>query len=223
MSKNVVKLIEVENGSSEDMSFHEGRISGRNIGKLFGKLRGEFGYAFDKYNDGFWQLLADRLAVGTADDEGLEGSIERGKALEAEALEKAREVLGLKLKTGYIWQAQDRHLATPDGFTDDMKVVVEIKCLKSSNHIKAIVTDTPPQEYMPQIFNYFAANPLLEKVYMLLYDNRFDVIPELQCHYWEFKREDYGHEIAMIEDCVAEALSQVNDKIKLLVERYGDR
>ena len=87
-----MKILEVEQGSSEWLSFREGKRTGTSIGKLFAKSRktGEL-YDTEKPLVTLYQKVAERLAEGTGDDDGLESSRERGKELEAEAITCAEE------------------------------------------------------------------------------------------------------------------------------------
>ena len=68
-----MKILEVEQGSSEWLSFREGKRTGTSIGKLFAKSRktGEL-YDTEKPLVTLYQKVAERLAEGTGDDDGLE-------------------------------------------------------------------------------------------------------------------------------------------------------
>ena len=60
---------------------------------------------------------------------------------------------------------------SPDGIISIYEHI-EVKCLDTKNHIKCIIEDSYPDEYKPQVLNYFVCNPDLEKVYFILYDPR---------------------------------------------------
>ena len=143
-----MKIIELEQGSSEWMSFREGKRTGTSIGKIFAKSRktGEI-YDTEKPMITFYQKVAERLAEGTGDDDGLDSSRERGKDLEEEAISEAEQKLGLKLIRGNVWQSSDdeNHIESPDAYTKDLKTAVEIKCLSSARHIQAICENRPPE------------------------------------------------------------------------------
>ena len=218
-----MKLIEIEQGSSEWLSFREGKRTGTSIGKLFAKSRktGEL-YDTDKPLITLYQKVAERLADGTADDDGLESSRERGKAMEDEAISCAEEKLGLKLQRGGVWQddEDENHIESPDAYTKDLKVAVEIKCLSSARHIQAIVEDTPPQEYLAEYYNYFLVNDKLEKLYVFLYDPRF-CIEGLTWHAFEIKREDIAYEIERMRDVDAIAENAIQVICSQLLSKYG--
>lgn len=213
--QNRFRVVDVEQGSSEWLSFREGRITGTKLGKLFAKSRDESEiYNTDKPLIGFYNLLAERLATGIGDDDDLGSTRERGRDLEPEAVERAEKELGLKLKRGQVWESKDWHIASPDAWTADGKTAVEIKCLSSANHLKAIIEDEMPKEYFAEYINYFIVNKNLETLYVFLYDNRFE-FEKLQAHWWKLEREKYQYEIERLRDVADLA----NDKANRLIER----
>lgn len=185
-----MKIIEIEQGSSEWLSFREQKRTGTSLGKFFAKSRkpGEL-YDTSKPLLTLYAKVAERLAEGTGDDDGLESSRERGAQLEGEAIATAEEKLGLKLIRGNVWQSEEYHIESPDAYTEDLKTAVEVKCLSSARHIMAIMTDTPPQEYMAEYYNYFLVNDKLERLFIFLYDPRF-LLEHLTWHAFEMKRKD---------------------------------
>lgn len=201
-----MKIIEVEQGSSEWMSFREGKRTGTTVGKIFAKSRktGEM-YDTTKPLITFYQKVAERLAEGTGDDDGLESSRERGKDLEEEAINEAERRLGLKLIRGNVWQADDlNHIESPDAYTKDLKTAVEIKCLSSARHIQAICENRPPQEYYAEYLNYFLVNDDLETLYIFLYDPRF-MLDHLKWHAFKLSRKDIEYDIERLRDIDAYA------------------
>lgn len=201
-----MKIIEVEQGSSEWMSFREGKRTGTTVGKIFAKSRktGEM-YDTTKPLITFYQKVAERLAEGTGDDDGLESSRERGKDLEEEAINEAERQLGLKLIRGNVWQADDlNHIESPDAYTKDLKTAVEIKCLSSARHIQAICENRPPQEYYAEYLNYFLVNDDLETLYIFLYDPRF-MLDHLKWHAFKLNRKDIEYDIERLRDIDAYA------------------
>lgn len=219
-----MKVLEIEQGSTEWMSFREGKRTGTSIGKLFAKSRktGEI-YDTDKPLLTLYQKVAERLAEGTADD-GLDSSRERGKEMEKEAIKCAEDKLGLKLQQGGVWQDSDdeNHIESPDAYTKDLKIAVEIKCLSSARHIQAILENTPPQEYMAEYYNYFLVNDKLEKLYVFLYDPRF-FLEGLTWHAFEIKREDIAYEIERMRDIDAIAENAIQELCARLIKEYGGK
>lgn len=215
-----MRVIEVQQGSSEWLSLREGVITGTKLGKLYAKSRGA-GKVYDEEHPllGFYQLVAERLATGTGDDDGLSSSAERGRDLEAEALLRAEEELGLKLNHGNVWLANDWHLASPDGWTDDLKTAVEIKCLSSARHVMAMALNEPPKEYRAEYLNYFLVNPDLEELYVFLYDNRF-YYRGLQAVWWRLTRTDVDSELKELSALITDANDSASRLAVALIDKY---
>ena len=215
-----MRVIEVEQGSSEWLSFREGKRTGTSIGKLFAKSRatGEL-YDTDKPLITFYQKVAERLAEGTGDDDGLESSRERGKDLEEEAINEAEQKLGLTLIRGNVWQDSDdpNHIESPDAYTKDLKTAVEIKCLSSARHIQAICLNDPPKEYYAENLNYFLVNDKLETLYVFLYDPRF-LMEHLKWHAFEIKRADVEYDIERMRDIDSQAEQMISAMVENLIK-----
>lgn len=218
-----MKIVEVEQGSTEWMSFREGKRTGTSIGKLFAKSRktGEL-YDTDKPLLELYAKVAERLAEGTGDDDGLASSRERGKEMEAEAIACAEDKLKLKLIRGNVWQDEqdENHIESPDAYTKDLKTAVEIKCLSSARHIQAIVENEPPKEYFAEYLNYFLVNDKLETLYVFLYDPRF-IIEGLTWHAFEIKRDDIRYEIERMKDIDEAAEATISLLVSQLIDKYG--
>jgi len=217
-----MRIIEVEQGSDEWKAFREGKITGTKIGKIWAKSRktGEL-YDTSKTNLQFYQVMAERLAVATADGISDMSAMERGKLLENEAVQTATERLGLNnWTTDNVWQddTDDSYLCSPDAYenTDKPKWAMEVKCLSSANHIKAIYENKPPYEYWPQVVNYFLINDSLEALYFVMYDPRF-FNEELQLKIFTIHREQLESDIALTKVARSIAQEQINE----FVEKYS--
>jgi hypothetical protein len=214
-----MRIIEVEQGSTEWMSFREGKRTGTTIGKIFAKSRktGEM-YDTDKPLITFYQKVAERLAEGTGDDDGLESSRERGKDLEEEAITEAEQKLGLQLIRGNVWQADDEnHIESPDAYTKDLKTAVEVKCLSSARHIQAIVENKPPVEYYAEYLNYFLVNDKLKTLYVFLYDPRF-YLEHLRTKAFKLERKDMEYEIERMRDVDSYAEELIQATVAALIK-----
>ena len=135
---------------------------------------------------GFYQLIADRLAIPRQEGENV---LERGNLLEPEAIEKFTEVTGLKVNTDLvIWERDDNSniAISPDGYIGETEAV-EVKCLASARHIEALLTQKTPSEYEFQILQYFIVNEKLQKLYFCFYDPSLTV---KQLHYIIIERDD---------------------------------
>ena len=213
-----MKVIEVEQGSTEWLSFREGKRTGTSLGKFYAKSRkADELYDTTKPLLTLYAKVAERLAEGTGDDDGLESSRERGKELEAEAIATAEKALNLELIRGNVWQSDDEnHIESPDAYTKDLKTAVEVKCLSSARHIMAILTDTPPQEYMAEYLNYFLVNDKLETLHIFLYDPRF-LVERLTWHDFKLKRADIADKLKQMEQVDKAAEEFINNAIKELL------
>lgn len=220
-----MRIIEIEQGSTEWMSFREGKRTGTTIGKIFAKSRktGEM-YDTEKPLITFYQKVAERLAEGTGDDDGLESSRERGKDLEEEAIQEAEQQLGLTLIRGNVWQSEDaNHIESPDAYTEDLKTAVEIKCLSSARHIQAICENRPPQEYYAEYLNYFLVNDKLETLYVFLYDPRF-LLEHLRWHAFKLDRKDIEYDIERMRDIDQRAEELISETVTNLMKGgYGSK
>ena len=213
----VINNSEVEQGSSEWLSFREGKITGTKLGKLFYKSR-KAGEMLDMSKPalGYYELLAERLAEGTADDDGLSSSRERGHQLESEAIDIAEEQLGLKFERGGVWQLNDNHIESPDGYTSDLKSAIEVKCLSSARHLQSLITKTAPTDYEYEYLNYFIVNKQLETLYVFLYDPRF-IVPKLQTACFEIKRSDVEEKLRQLEANIEETELRLKADIERLL------
>lgn len=215
-----MKVIKLEQGTPEWMSFREGKRTGTSIGKLFAKSRktGEI-YDTDKPLITFYRKVAERLAEGTGDDDGLESSRERGKDLEEQAISEAEQKLGLTLIRGNVWQdSKDlNHIESPDAYTKDLKTAVEVKCLSSARHIQAIIENTPPQEYWAEYMNYFLVNDKLKTLYVFLYDPRF-MFEHLRIKAFKIERDQIAYDIERMRDIDAEAERLISYMVEQLTK-----
>ena len=133
---------------------------------------------------GYYELIAERLAL-PADDEN---PMDRGNRLEEFAIEEFVKATGKKVNTDLvIWEREDnaRIAVSPDGAIEEedgvvkeavvvatigTREAVEAKCLKSSHHMKAFLTQEIPSEYEDQAVQYFVVNENLETLYFAFYD-----------------------------------------------------
>jgi YqaJ-like viral recombinase domain len=129
---------------------------------------------------GYYELIAERLGV-PADDEF---PMERGTRLEKDAIELFVKETGKDVDaTLVMWEREDQPAiaVSPDAFVkptgNSAKVTeaIEVKCLKSSLHIKAFIENHIPEEYWDQALQYFVVNDDLETLHFILYDPRFDM------------------------------------------------
>lgn len=148
---------------------------------------------------GFYEAIAERLAVPVDDDPEDEYADARGLRLEEEAATKFSETYNKKLQVVGCWQSDENSsiINSPDRevvpkVKDVITEAVEIKCLGSARHIQAIVEDRVPDEFMSQVIQYFIVNDDLEKLYFVFYDDRIKSYP---LKVIEVTRESLGNKI----------------------------
>lgn len=202
-----MKVIEIEQGSDDWKQLREGKLTGTKIGSIYAKSRkADEVFDYSKHLIGFYELLAERLT----DSDDLSSGIERGKELESEALRVASDELGIEFVQGNVWELDENHIESPDGYTKDLKIAIEIKCLASSRHIQAIYEDRPPIEYRTEYANYFLVNPKLEMLVVFIYDPRF-INPNLRSHYWFVYRKDLDAEIKALKQVKKLVLKELKE------------
>lgn len=160
---------------------------------------------------GYYQLIADRLAISPDDED----PIERGDRLEPEAVEKFMEMTGKEVNTDLvIWTRDDSDsiALSPDGYIEEKgKIVeaVEVKCLNSASHAEAIVTNKIPKDYEFQVLQYFIVNDDLEQLHFVMYDTRF--IDKLQLKVFTVDREELKDDIEMYLKYQRDMLQEIED------------
>lgn len=94
--------------------------------------------------------------------------------------EKHNEIIE---EVGFCLSDENDYLAlSPDGFTLDRKGAIEIKCPSTKTHVKYILDDKIPTEYLPQVCMYFMVNTELEWLDFITYDDRFTDLPMYVIH-----------------------------------------
>lgn len=139
---------------------------------------------------GFWEIIAERIAIPPNE----ENPMDRGKRLEEIALERFEKETGLEVNKDFVLISREDYpdiAYSPDG-TIGEAATVEVKCLKSPLHVKAIWTKEIPKEYEDQSIQPFVVNDKLETLYFVFYDPRMPV----DFMYLTVKREDVKDQVA---------------------------
>lgn len=159
------------------------------------------------YKIGFYELIAERLAVNADDDET---PMDRGTRLEGEAITRFEKETGQQVNTDLvIWVRDDNEsiAVSPDGAIGK-DVAVETKCLSSAKHIEAFLTQQVPSEYEEQKIQYFIVNDKLKTLHFAFYDPR---IPAKDFFTITIKREDVEEKIAEYLEYQKNILTTVQD------------
>lgn len=162
---------------------------------------------------GYYELIAERLAKPRPENEN---KMERGHILESEAIELLEEKLGKTFnKELVIWTREENECIaiSPDGFTEDLKEAVEVKCLGQATQIESAIKNTYPDEYRFQIYQYFIVNDLLETLYFIMYDPSLIV---KQLLIFPIKRDEIQIEISKYLEYERCKLEQINNLVNQL-------
>ena len=89
-----------------------------------------------------------------------------------------------------IHDTYDFLAVSPDGWVDNYKGAVEIKCPKSSTHIRYIRQGSVPSEYKYQVMQYFLVNEDLQWLDFVSYDPRVVAYPLFTDRVWRKDIED---------------------------------
>lgn len=167
---------------------------------------------------GFYELIAERLAVSEVDFDGYvpnETPMDRGTRLQKYAIEKLSKAIKKKVDDHLVlWTRDDNDsiAISPDGVIVDLKnpdtQAVETKCLASARHIEAWITKGIPEEYHYQKIQYFIVNDKLQRLYFCFYDPR---IPCKDFFYLIVDRKDVQAEVDQYLAYQKEKLAKVNE------------
>jgi hypothetical protein len=155
---------------------------------------------------GFYDLIAERLAKPKEN----ENAMERGKRLEVEAV----EILEKKLNKVFVkdlvtWDREDYKSISisPDAYSLDLTTAVEVKCLNSGAHIKAVIENKYPDDYKFQVLQYFIVNECLQSLYFVMYDPRLTVKEHI---YFLIQRSDVSEEVEKYFEYQVKKLNEIN-------------
>lgn len=199
-----MKILKAEQNTDQWLDDRKGKITGSKLKDIVVK-RG------NNKKIGFYQLMADKLAV----DEQVDNPMERGHELEPIALNLFSEMTRKNIEqVGLCISNENENIAlSPDGLIKEGKIypeAVEIKCLNSAKHLEAYFEKEIPKEYHEQAMQYFIVNTDLKTLYFVFYDPRITVKP---MHWVEIKREDIEDEIKFLEDYQTQVLKEVEELI----------
>lgn len=204
------------------LDLRRGKIMGTKAKTVRPLKRGD-----DRTPIGFWELLAERLAVAK---DG-EPEMDRGHRLENEAILHTGELFGKEfdLNPGVWVSGVDEDIAvSPDAAELSLNptYAAEAKCLDSKHHLKILLTDrrlqknadyrpfdSIPKEYRDQVVQYFVVNTMLETLYWTLYDDRI-AYDNLIHHVIVVDREDIQEEIQEQLEMEVQVLKDVKAIIK---------
>lgn len=157
---------------------------------------------------GFYELIAERIAVEPDD----ENPMERGNRLEQEALAFFEDETGKAVEDDLlIWEREDNPgiYVSPDGVIGETEAV-EVKCLSSARHIEAWITKEVPKEFNFQTLQYFIVNSKLKMLYLVFYDPR---IPAKPFFFLTIKREEVQDDVDKYLEYQQKMLEEVDNYV----------
>lgn len=161
---------------------------------------------------GFYELLAERLAI---EEDGDESPMDRGVRLEGQALEVFAKIMKKKVSNELILCVSDADSSiavSPDGVIND-KTWVEVKCLSSARHLQAYCEQKIPDDYEEQYIQAFIVNEKLQTLYFVFYDPRVECKP---IHWIEVKRKDVEDKIQTYKDYENMVLAELDSWVTKL-------
>lgn len=184
----------IEQGSPEWLMARLGKITASKVAEVLAVTKNGPSERRTKY---LWQLVSERLTgdfTRTYTNDAMLWGIENEPIAREfyEALNDVKvEQVGL-----YVHPRFDFAAASPDGLVGD-DGLIEIKCLTTVNHIRAIYDNQPPKDYLPQVHWQMACTGR-QWCDLTLFDPRVPL--EMQLHTFRIERDD--EEIEKMEDHV---------------------
>lgn len=204
-------VIDAEQRSPEWFAARAGRLTGSRAADMLSTIKSGEAAARRDYR---MQLVCERLTGQPQEDGFVSSAMQRGIELEPLAFAAYEAVTGnVAIRTGFL--SHVTHLAgcSLDGHVDNFDGIVELKCPKSSTHLRYLNEGVLPKEYIPQVtHNAWIAGA--EWVDFLSYDDRFP--PELQVFYIRVLAKDL--DIAGYEKSALEFLDEVNNSVNAIKE-----
>jgi len=195
-------IVDIEQGTTEWFETRCGVISASNFSKIItptGKVT--TGVTREKY------LLskAAEILSGKPEETYSNQWMERGVELE----EEARKILSLEYMTeinevGFCFLDDNKRIGcSPDGLNSD--IGFEIKCPKPSTHVKYLLDNKLPTEYIPQVQGSMFVTGFETWIFM-------SYCPGIKPLILEVKRDD--EYISKLSDAVNNAVDEVDNIIK---------
>lgn len=198
-----MKRLQLQQNSEAWREWRKGKITGSRLGDIIVK-RG------NGRKLGFYEVLAERLAIATDSDNV--DAMARGHELESPALTAFEEHTGITVsRESVVWVSDfNEHIAcSPDGEINDEEAT-EVKCLSSAKHLQAYFEQKIPSDYEEQVAQYFIVNEKLQALHVIFYDPR---IPAKPVHVIIVNRVDIEDDIETYKAYELEALEDINNKI----------
>lgn len=192
---------EIEQRSPEWEALRKGKVTGTGLKKIVGTDKAKKNYLYE--------ILAERI-VDEIETE--EMAMARGVRLEPEGIAEFEKATGKKVEqVGFAVSDKNKYIAnSPDGFIKvkgKYSEALELKCPNASTHLKYWLENTIPEEYYPQLIQYFIVNSELKTLYFASYDPRITMHP---IHILKLERKDIEEDIKNYTEMQIEFLKEVD-------------
>lgn len=205
-------IINADQRSPDWFQARAGRLTGSRAGDMLATIKSGEAAARRDYR---MQLVTERLTGQPQEDGFVNAAMQRGIDLEPLAFAAYESVTGnVAIRTGFL--SHVTHLAgcSLDGHVDNFEGIVELKCPKSSTHLRYLNEGVLPKEYIPQVtHNAWIAGA--EWVDFLSYDDRFPA--DLQVFYVRVMAKDL--DIEKYEKSALAFLAEVDESVNVLIGR----
>lgn len=123
--------------------------------------------------------LISEIGSGLTSENFVTAAMQRGIDLEPQVLKMFSKLHSVELdQPGLCISNQRGYLVcSPDGFSKDRTIGVEVKCPNTKQHVRYIRTNSIPAEYFYQVMNYFLVNERCQVVYFVTFDDRYKPRP----------------------------------------------
>lgn len=198
-----MKVLKLEQNSDEWFDVRKGKITGSKLKDIVVK-RGT------GRKVGFYQLIADRIAIEPDDEDAME----RGHRLELEAIERFEKETGLKTEQVGMWISDDDNdiAVSPDAVIGNTEAV-EVKCWSPARHLQAYLEDKIPNDIKEQALQYFVVNPDLKRLHVVFYDPR---IPSCDYHSHTIDRSEVHEDAENLKEYQLGVLKEVREIVERL-------
>jgi len=193
-----MKEVKLEQGTREWLEARKGKITGTRLKDV---LKADNLPAI-------YEMIAE-LGSDEIEETFVNKAMQRGKDCEPIAISLYQHMTGVVIDSvGFCISEDNEMLAlSPDGFTADRTGAIEVKSPNTATHVKYILGDRVPSEYLPQVMNYFLVNTKLEYLDFVSFDDRYKPYP-----IW-IKR--------VTREELKEELLEVNHRLDRFVEKFN--
>lgn len=208
-----MNIIECDQGSSDWLEIRRGKVTASNIGKVmdFLKKGGETQKRADYKAVLIAEILSGRTSENFVSDDMAWGTLKEPEARRAYALANGVYVD----QVGFVIHPTiERAGASPDGLIDP-EGALEIKCPRTSTHIRWILDGVVPPEHEPQLAWVMACTGA-QWCDFVSFDNR---LPKRFEMFWKRLYRD-ERRIAELEAGASAFLGEVDDLIECLNGLY---